>query len=79
VFVIVWGLCMLLCWLCFLLYGGCVCYCVVVVFVIVRWFFFIVGFVFFYSVGVVFAIVWRCVCCILGVVFVVGGGLCLSL
>jgi len=36
VFVIMWGLCLLLCgWLCLLLCGGCVCYYVGVVFVVV--------------------------------------------
>ena len=54
VFVIVYGLCLLLCM-------GCVCYCVWVVFVIV-W-----GCVF-YCVGVVFVIVWG-LCLLLSFLF----------
>ena len=36
VFVIVWGLCLLLCEVVFVIMRGCVCYCEGVVFVIVR-------------------------------------------
>jgi len=51
--VIVWGLCLLLC-------GGCVCYCVGVVFVIM---------------GVLCLLLWGgCVCYCVGVVFVIMGG-----
>ena len=64
-FVIVWGLCLLL-------RGVCVCNCVGVVFVIV-W-----GYVC-NCVGVVFVIVWGFVCNCVGVVFVIGWGSCLLL
>ena len=64
VFVIVWGLCLLL-------RGVCVCNCVGVVFVIV-W-----GCVFYCVGGYVCYCVGGRVCCSVGVVFVIVRGLCL--
>ena len=66
-------------WVVLLLYGGCVCYCVAVVFVIVWGLCLLLwggcvcycGAVVFLIVGVVFLIVWGCVCYCGEVVFLI--------
>ena len=59
VFVIVWGLCLLLC-------GGCVCYYVVVVFVIMWWLCLLLCGVVFIIVNKVFFFLFMLILCIVG-------------